>query len=138
MWEAILLTVTLAILGLNLVAFFEYIRLRRGAVYCISMIQWLSNMDCDEIINQLLEQQEEPVEQTTWTATAAGTATGGCSFAGTATLTKKRERLTALAAGGQAKQYLGVAATADQVDAMEEDEIEKLYARYEACLVQQW
>ena len=46
----------------------------------------------------------------------------------------KRERLAALAAGGQAKQYLGRNCTVDQIDGMADDEIEKLYTRYEARL----
>ena len=49
------------------------------------------------------------------------------------------ERLAVIVAGGQAKQYGlvvagGKALTADQVDAMEEEEVEKLYARYEVQL----
>ena len=49
---------------------------------------------------------------------------------------KHRERLTAIAAGGQAGQYglvvRGKTFTADQIDALDNTEIEKLYARYEA------
>ena len=51
---------------------------------------------------------------------------------------KHRDRLAALAAGGQAKHYglvvRGKALTADQIDLLDEDEVEKLYARYEARL----
>ena len=51
---------------------------------------------------------------------------------------KHRERLAAFAAGGQAGQYRlvvrGKAFTADQIDALDNSEIEKLYARYEARL----
>ena len=43
-----------------------------------------------------------------------------------------RKRLTALTVGGQARQYLGKAVTADH--AMNDEEVEKLYARYEARL----
>ena len=46
---------------------------------------------------------------------------------------KYRERLAALVAGGQAKLY-GKALTADQIDAPDNSEIEKLYARCEARL----
>ena len=50
---------------------------------------------------------------------------------------KHRERLAAIAAGGQAGQYglvvRGKAFTADQIDALENTEIE-MYARYEARL----
>ena len=51
---------------------------------------------------------------------------------------KHRERLAALAAGGQAKQYglvvRGKVVAADQIDVLDDDEVEKLYARYEARL----
>ena len=36
--------------------------------------------------------------------------------------------------GGQAKQYLGKSFTVDQIDALDDAEIQKLYARYEARL----
>ena len=45
-----------------------------------------------------------------------------------------RDRLAALAAGGQAKQYLGTAFTVDQINSLKEEEVEKLHARYEARL----
>ena len=47
---------------------------------------------------------------------------------------KHRESLAAIAAGGQAKQYVvhGKAYTADQIDALDNTEIEKLCGRYEA------
>ena len=49
---------------------------------------------------------------------------------------KRLERLAAIAAGGQAGQYGLVVCrktfTADQIDALDNTEIEKLYARYEA------
>ena len=51
---------------------------------------------------------------------------------------KHHERLAAIAAGGQAWQYglvvRGKAFTADRIDALDNTEIEKMYARYEARL----
>ena len=51
---------------------------------------------------------------------------------------KHRGRLAAIAVGGQAGQYglvvCGKAVTADQIDALDNTEIEKMYARYEARL----
>ena len=49
-------------------------------------------------------------------------------------LRKHHERLAALVGGGQAKQYLGKAFTVDQIDALDDAKIVKLYARYEARL----
>ena len=51
---------------------------------------------------------------------------------------KHRERLAAITAGGQAGQYGPVVRrktfTADQIDTLDNTEIEKMYARYEARL----
>ena len=51
---------------------------------------------------------------------------------------KYRERLTAIAAGGQARQYglvvRGKTFTADQIDTLDNIEIKKMYASYEARL----
>lgn len=125
MWEAILLSTQLLVLGVVGWGAYEYIRLRERIRYCVQTLR--AKMDCDELIDQLLESEEAP---------AVGTATTGTASVASqqTTAVKKRERLAALAAGGQAKQYLGRAMTADQVDEMMDDEVEKLYARYEAKL----
>ena len=51
---------------------------------------------------------------------------------------KHRERLAALAVGGQARQYglavRGKSLTADKVDTLDDSEVERLYACYEARL----
>ena len=87
-------------------------------------------MQMDELIDELLETPEMSV-------------TGSGVPVSTVVVSEKdaekhRERLAALAAGGQAKQYglvvKGTALTADQVDLLAEDEVEKLYTRYEARL----
>ena len=46
----------------------------------------------------------------------------------------KRERLLALAAGGQTDLYLGKTYSIDQIESFQESTITKLYARYEARL----
>jgi len=87
------------------------------------------NMNCDELIDQLIaseEQQDASVVSSTGPSLPEQPAADLSA--------RKRERLAALAAGGQAKQYLGRALTTDQIDAMGDDETEKLYARYEARL----
>ena len=80
--------------------------------------------------------------------TGAGLAEGAPPVAATAATSdapeeeervqKRRERFAAIAAGGQARQYgltvRGKTFTADQIDALDNTEIEKLYARYEARL----
>ena len=46
----------------------------------------------------------------------------------------QRERLATIAAGGQARKLLGKHLTVEEIDSLGEDEIGKLYARYEARL----
>ena len=95
-------------------------------------------MDCDELIDELLSAQSaDDRVPLACSHASAGTATTPdvqdqevCAQA----LRKHRERLAALVGGGQAKQYLGKAFTVDQIDALDDAEIVKLYARYEARL----
>ena len=99
-------------------------------------------MDLDEIIDDLLDaddttyQRRAGPETTTQSVSVRGEAD---ETSGTATTSQKmyqqhRERLAALCAGGRAWQYLGKALSVDQVDNMEDEEVEKLYGRYEARL----
>ena len=96
-------------------------------------------MDCDELIDELMSVADPQ-------GAGAGLAEGASPAAAPAAtpdapqederVQKHRERLAAIAAGGQAGQY-GLMVrrktfTADQIDAL--DEIEKLYACYEARL----
>ena len=46
----------------------------------------------------------------------------------------RRERLATLIAGGQSKQYLGKSFTIEELDSLSDDELTKLYSRYEARL----
>ena len=84
----------------------------------------------DELIDELLETPEMSVTGSGLPASTVGVSEKDAQ--------KHRERLAALAAGGQAKQYglvvKGAALTADQVDLLAEYEVEKLSARYEARL----
>ena len=52
----------------------------------------------------------------------------------TAVLENHRERLIALVVGGKAKVYLGKEVSVDKIDSMSNEEVEKLYARYESRL----
>ena len=92
-------------------------------------------MNCDDLIDEMLEADSGAVAkeierragpETTHQASALATGTG--------TTSQHRERLAALAAGGRARQYLGKPLSVDQVDKMDEEELEKLYSRYESRL----
>ena len=50
------------------------------------------------------------------------------------TAAAKRERLAIIAAGGRARQYLGKAWSVEEIDKMDDDEVRKIYTRYEARL----
>ena len=117
-----------------------YVRLRRQLW---NIKRRIVNMELDDIIDDILEADSGAVAKhdTTYQRRAGPeTTTRSVSVRGEDTGTtdtkyqQHRERLAALAAGGRAQQYLGKALSVDQVDNMGEDEVEKLYGRYEARL----
>ncbi|MEW8332699.1 MAG: hypothetical protein AB2692_17325 [Candidatus Thiodiazotropha sp.] len=146
----------IAVLGTNLVALlfvaWQLLHFSRRLRHCIRQARRLvipifgtaGKMDCDELIDELLSAQGAG------TGTAEGAPLAAAPAGGTTAtpdapqgqeeerVQKHRERLAALVAGGQAGQYglvvRGKAFTADQIDALDNTEIEKLYARYEARL----
>jgi len=103
----------------------HYIRGRQIVAHILSKGRDLlsSKMELDDMIDELLETvpttgvQEQPAKQ----PVIAGNQ-------------QHRDRLSAIAAGGQTKSYLGKALTSDQIESLDDDEVEKLYARYEAKL----
>lgn len=117
MWEALSLVVQIFIAGL----------LGWMVYQCFRVKGWISRvtqMDCDEIIEQLLAENAEP-------SASCSTAMPPVPGVGVAS---KREQLAALAAGGQTKQCLGRVLVPEQIDSMSDEEVEKLYIRYETWL----
>eukprot|EP00061_Rhincodon_typus_P018089 g47112.t1 len=94
-----------------------------------------SEMECDDLIDMLLTETADagPTERVVETA-STGQETASTEQAARVGVGHKREKLAALAAGGQTRQYLGKPFTIDQIDAMGDEEVEKLYARYEVRL----
>ena len=94
--------------------------------------------DCDELIDELLSAQSAddrvPLACSRASAGTAATSDVQCQDVCAQALRKHHEMLAALVGGGQAKQYLGKTFTVDQIDALDDAEIVKLYARYEARL----
>ena len=120
MWCALntaLLIILLAIVTLGLR---EYIRLSLHIAHIYT--QAIKMTDCDELIDQMLNISLDNGE-------TAGTADAQSGNAINAT-----EQKQALVAGGSSKQYLGRQITISQLDEMSDEEIEKLYDRYEARL----
>jgi len=91
-------------------------------------------MQMDELIDEMLaERSGEPAIGSTADSHVVTAHTKDVASDGRQ-VDAHRERLAALAAGGQAKQYMGKALTTGQIDELNEVEVEQLYARYEARL----
>lgn len=143
MWEAFLfgsfcLQLTLSMLIFAVVAWAacEYIRVRRRVVNIARRLCSV-NRKMDELIDELLEAEGAAggaAQTESMTVPAPADPAGRAHVVDASARQQHRERLAALAAGGQAKQYLGRAWTVEQIDSLSEDEVEKLYARYEARL----
>lgn len=95
-------------------------------------------MEYDELIDQFLDDAPEPPAQAVARRSHLDSHEhGGGEASEPANRTegdRKRQRLAALAMGGQAKQYIGKEISADQIDRLSDEDIDKLYARYEARL----
>ena len=52
----------------------------------------------------------------------------------TTTVAEQRDKLAIIAAGGQARKYLGKSLSVEEIDKMDDDEVRKIYNRYEARL----
>lgn len=111
-----------------------------GVIYlvfcCIKLKHTLSmitrTMDCDELIEKLLA---EPTNAAHYSEPTNAETTFPDSHGVVASVNRKRARLAALAAGGQARMsFKGRPVTPERVDAMEDAEIEELHARHEARL----
>ena len=86
---------------------------------CIRVKRWVVNsMEMDELLDAMLEPEPVATDSTSQVVSPPA----------------HRDRLGALAAGGQSKQYLGKALSADEIDSLNDDQVEKLYTRYEARL----
>ena len=50
------------------------------------------------------------------------------------TVAEQRDKLAIIAAGGQARKYLGKSLSVEEIDKMDDDDVRKIYNRYEARL----
>lgn len=87
-------------------------------------------MEYDDLIDELLDDAEPPKERDSHVPPGGHVPPGDAPNSAT----QHRDRLAALASGGQAERYLGKNVTAEGIDAMSDEDIEKLYSRYEARL----
>ena len=129
-----------AVLGTHLVLLvFVVWCLRRAALYIKRARRLvIGAMDCDELIDKLMSVADPQDAGAGLAEGAPPAAAPAATPAEEERVQKRHERLAAIAAGGQAGQYGLVVRekpfTADQIDALDNSEIEKLYARYEARL----
>lgn len=128
MWEALSLVTQVAIFSILVFGVCEYIRLQRRLAIIVA------KMNCDELVDQLLADEGAPPLPPPAGTQPRDQADRPQQTSVDDTAARKRERLAALAAGGRARQYLGRAFAVEQIDAMNDDEILKLYDRYEARL----
>ena len=140
MWEAFLLgsclVLQLTTFAIIAWAILPYIRARRMVYNILKLVSLklkTKNMDLDNLINELME-PDATLETYEKPGSTTETVDMTKKIMAASTKQQHRERLAALANGGQARHYLGKTLTADQIDSMDEDELEKLYARYEARL----
>ena len=145
----------IALLGAHLTLLFfiawQFARFSKCLRYYIRRLRRLviGEMDCDELIDELMSFADpHDQRQGAGAGLAEGAPPAAAPAGGTAATSdapqeeervqKHRERLAAVAAGGQAGQYglvvRGKTFTANQIDALDSTEFEKLYARYEARL----
>jgi hypothetical protein len=83
-------------------------------------------MECDTLIDQLLLEQSDCQRGVEVVPKQPSTDLHDVPV--------KRERLSALAAGGQTGQYVGRTLTLEQVESLSDEDVVKLYTRYEIRL----
>ena len=112
----------------------EYIRARREIRKLISLLLTkTSRKKMDDLLDGLLA-DETNVVQPTSAAPAAVVQPTPAAVPQPTTVSEQRDRLAIIAAGGQARQYLGKSLSVEEIDKMGDDEVRKLYTRYEARL----
>ena len=131
--QTLCVSLSLATLTVLLWAVREYIRARWQIQHLLCTLLCTTgtkppSMQMDDLIDELLA--DDTTRAVDGDASSATKQPEPADSASTA----QRERLATIAAGGQARQYLGKAWTVEEIDSLGEDEVGKLYARYEARL----
>ena len=122
-------SLSLATLTFLLWVVHEYIRVRGKIQHLLSSVLCATRTKrkMDDLIDQLLADETTRAVDGDEPSTTQPEPVDSAS-------TAQRERLATIAAGGQARQYLGKDWTVEEIDSLDEDEVGKLYARYEAQL----
>ena len=103
----------------------QYIRARREIRKLISLLHTKTfEKKMDDLLDGLLaDETEVPAPAAAVPAVPQST-----------TVAEQRDRLTIIVAGGQARKYLGKSLSVEEIDKMDDDEVRKIYTRYEARL----
>ena len=106
----------------------EYIRARREIRKLISLLHTkTSRKKMDDLLDGLLADETEVVQP-------EAAAVVQPAVPQLTTVAEQRDRLAIIAAGGQARQYLGKSMSVEEIDKMGDDEVRKIYTRNEARL----
>ena len=105
----------------------KYIRARREIRKLISSLHTKTSR-MDALLDGLLADETEVVQPTPAAAVVKS------AVPQPTTVAEQRDRLAIIAAGGQARQYFGKSLSVEEIDKMGDDEVRKLYTRYEARL----
>ena len=135
--QTLCVSLSLATLMILLWAAREYIRARRQIQHLLCTLLCTTgtkppSMQMDDLIDELLA--DDTTRAVDGDASSASSSATKQPEPADSASTAQRERLATIAAGGQARQYLGKAWTVEEIDSLGEDEVGKLYARYEARL----
>ena len=137
--QALCVGLSLATLLFLVFATREYIRARKQIDNLIRGLytplrQLGPKMEMDDIIDELLDEEIatvpcKPAAKRLEPAAAVKQPESADSVSAI-----QRERLATIVSGGQSKQYLGKELCVEEIESLNDDEINKLYARYEARL----
>ena len=91
----------------------------------------------DDLLDELLANETEVQAPASPSASVQAPAAPSASVPAvpqTTTVAEQRDKLVIIAAGGQTRKYLGKALSVEEIDKMDDDEVRKIYTRYEARL----
>ena len=119
-----------AIVGACVAVLLFFITIRLGRYVTIAM-------ECDELIDQLLDDAPSELVARRSHSDSHEWEAGESANRSEGDRQKQRQRLAALAMGGQSKHYIGREISTDQIYRLPDEEIGRLYTRYEARLDRQ-
>ena len=106
----------------------QYIKARREIRKLITLLHTKTfEKKMDDLLDGLLANETE-------VQTPAAPSASVPAVPQTTTVAEQRDRLAIIAAGGQARKYLGKSLSLEEIDKMDDDEVRKIYTRYEARL----